>query len=172
MVAHDRGRAPTFYVSTGAWNLHTVLEEFLARQGFPPGPMLMTDWGPGGRWVFRENSIAFKSRTIIDLMDEHPGLRWVLVGDSGQHDPEAYATVARARADRLHAIYIREVPGGTPVRAGQVHEIADELAGRGTPMLLVPDSTAIAEHAASLGLLDARLVDEVRRAVVGAKSGG
>ena len=168
LVAHDSGRAPTFYVSTGAWNLQTVLEEFLDRHRFPPGPMLMTDWGPGGRWVFRENSIAFKSRTILDLVDEHPGLRWVLVGDSGQHDPEAYATVARARPDRLRAVYIREVPGGTPARASQVHAIADELGSRGTPMLLMPDSIAIAEHAAALGLLDVAQVEQVRRAVLGA----
>ena len=38
--------APTFYVSTGAWNTAPMLGRFLARNGFPRGPLLLTDWGP------------------------------------------------------------------------------------------------------------------------------
>lgn len=165
LVAADEGRAPAFYVSTGAWNLHTMLEQFLVRHRFPAGPMLMTDWGPGGSWLFREDSIAFKSRTIMALIDEHPHLRWVLVGDSGQHDPEAYAAVARARPDRLQAVYIREVPPQAPARTRRVRELAGELAELGIPMLLVRDSVAAAEHARSLGLLDPAHVEQVSRAV-------
>ncbi|MEJ7742717.1 MAG: phosphatase domain-containing protein [Nocardioidaceae bacterium] len=165
LVAADDDRAPVFYVSTGAWNLHPVLHRFLERHNFPVGPMLMTDWGPGGKWLFRENSIAFKSRTILERIDEHPQLRWVLVGDSGQHDPEAYAAVARARPDKLHAIYIREVPPQSPGRSERVREIAQELATLGVPMLLIRDSLAAAEHARELGLLEAAHLARVRRAV-------
>jgi len=165
LVARAGTRAPVFYVSTGAWNLHAVLERFLERHGFPSGPMLMTDWGPGGKWLFREDSIVFKSRTIIERMDEHPQLRWVLVGDSGQHDPEAYAAVARARPGRLHAIYIREVPPESPARAHRVRELADETAQLGAPMLLIRDSVAAAEHAHEEGLLDSEHLARVRRAV-------
>jgi phosphatidate phosphatase APP1 len=165
LVSGDHGRAPVFYVSTGAWNLHTMLERFLARHKFPAGPMLMTDWGPGGAWLFREDSIAFKSRTIIALIDAHPHLRWVLLGDSGQHDPEAYAAVARARPGSLRAIYIREVPPQSPERARRVRELADELASQGLPLLLTSDSAAAAQHAASLGLLDGSQVARVRHAV-------
>jgi phosphatidate phosphatase APP1 len=165
LVAGDEGRAPVFYVSTGAWNLHTMLERFLTRHRFPSGPMLMTDWGPGGAWLFREDSIAFKSRTILALVDLHPQLRWVLIGDSGQHDPEAYAAVARARPGRLRAIYIREVPPQTPARARRVRELAGELANQGVPMLLVSDSAVAADHAGSLGLLDDLSVARVRETV-------
>jgi phosphatidate phosphatase APP1 len=165
LVAADDGRTPVFYVSTGAWNLHAVLERFLGRHGFPTGPMLMTDWGPGGKWLFREDSVTFKSRTIIERIDEHPQLRWVLVGDSGQHDPEAYASVARARPGRLHAIYIREVPPQSAARAGRVRELADELAELGAPMLLIRDSVAAAEHAHQAGILDAAQLARVRQAV-------
>ena len=165
LVASDGGRAPVFYVSTGAWNTHAMLERFLERHGFPAGPMLMTDWGPGGKWLFREDSVAFKSRTIIERIDEHPQLRWVLVGDSGQHGPEAYAVVARARPGRLHAIYIRDVPPRSPARAERVRQLGTELAQLGAPMLLITDSVAAAEHAYGLGLLDADQLASVRRAV-------
>jgi len=104
LVAGDDGRAPTFYVSTGAWNLHESLEQFLDHHGFPAGPLLMTDWGPGGTWLFREDSVAFKSRMILGLMQQYSSLRWVLVGDSGQQDAEAYATLAREEPDRILAV--------------------------------------------------------------------
>ena len=37
---------PFVYLSTGAWNVAPVLEQFLKRHAYPPGPLLMTDWGP------------------------------------------------------------------------------------------------------------------------------
>ena len=165
LVAADAGRAPIFYVSTGAWNLHPMLERFLTRHGFPAGPLLLTDWGPGSSWLFRETSVAVKTRVITDLLAEHPQLRWVLVGDSGQDDPEAYAAVATAQPDRVRAIYIRDVPPQSPHRARRVRRLADELAACGVPMLLVRDSLAVAEHAHGLGLLDADQRDHVRAAV-------
>jgi phosphatidate phosphatase APP1 len=154
LVDGDGGRAPVFYVSTGAWNLHEPMEQFLARHGFPEGPLVMTDWGPGVGWLFREGSVEFKSRMVLDLMTEHPHLRWVLVGDSGEHDPEAYTRVVRARPDRVAAVYIREVLPESLTRATHVRGLADELAQRGVPMLLMRDSADAVAHARSLGLID------------------
>jgi len=165
LVQNDAGRAPVFYVSTGAWNLHAVLERFLSRHNFPTGPLLMTDWGPGWSWLFREGSMIFKSRVITALIDEHPQLRWVLVGDSGQHDPEAYAAVIRARPDRVHAAYIREAPPQLPTRTARVHELAAEARSVGVPMVLLRDSVVAAEHARGLGLLDPQQLDVIREAV-------
>ena len=167
LVAGDAGRAPAFYVSTGAWNLHQMLVLFLARNGFPAGPVLLTDWGPTPRWLFREDSAVFKARTIVGLMAEHPHLAWVLVGDSGQHDPEAYAAVVRARPDRVRAIYIRDVPPTSPLRTARVERLAGELADLGVPMLLIRDSVEAAEHAHGLGLVDEAAVRRVRAVVAG-----
>ncbi len=158
-------RAHIFYVSTGAWNLHPVIERFLSRRGFPEGPLLMTDWGPTGGWLFREDSVAFKARTITGLLEEQPRPCWVLFGDSGEHDPEAYAAVARAFPHRIRAIYIRDVPPESPLRRERVRRIVGELAALGVPMLLVSDSVAAAEHARELGLVDESDCGLVRRAV-------
>ncbi|CAN5798135.1 App1 family protein [soil metagenome] len=162
LVAVDGGRSPVWYVSTGAWNVHRMLVDFLARAGFPPGPVLLTDWGPGQRWLFREDSAAFKARTILDLFARHRQLSFVLVGDSGQHDAEAYAAVVRAEAGRVRAVYIRDVPPATPARTARVTGLADEVRALGVPMLLARDSVAAAEHAHSLGLVDAATVEGVR----------
>ncbi len=165
LVRGADGRAPVFYVSTGAWNFYDMTERFLTAHGFPAGPLVMTDWGPGSGWRFREDSPAFKSRTISALLTECPNLAWVLVGDAGQDDAAAYGAVARAHPDRVRAIYIRTVPPHSDVRATGVRQVADELAALGVPMLLVRDSVEAAEHAHGLGLLGDEDLAAVRAAV-------
>ena len=165
LCAGTAGPTQVFYVSTGAWNLHPVIERFLARHGFPEGPVLMTDWGPSTGWLFRESSLTYKARVIQALVEEYPALTWVLIGDSGQDDPEAYAAVARARPDRLHAIYIRDVAPETNARGERVRRLAAELAAVGVPMLLVPDIAAAAADAHARGLIDDRAREVVSRAV-------
>ncbi len=171
LVAGAAGRLQVFYVSTGAWNTHPVLERFLLRHGFPEGPLIMTDWGPSGAWLFREKSVAFKARVIAELIVEHPHLLWVLIGDSGQDDAEAYAAVARAHPERVRAVYIRDVPPESPLRAERVRRLADELSSTGVPMLLVRDSGVAADDAYERGLIDEASRDEVRRAVEDAVAG-
>ena len=48
-------------------------------------------------------------------------------------------------------------------RAAEVDALAAVTTAAGVPMLAVDDSVEIAEHAASLGLLDTAQVEEVRR---------
>lgn len=172
LAVDRRGTSPTvegpaFYVSTGAWNMHEMLVLFLARNGFPAGPIMLTDWGPSARWLFREDSVAFKARTITTLIAQHPCAGWVLVGDSGQHDPEAYAAVVRSCPGQVRAVYIRDVPPTSVLRTKRVGELAAEMAGLGVPMLLIRDSVEAAEHAHGLGLIDQSGVARVRVAVRG-----
>jgi phosphatidate phosphatase APP1 len=171
LCAGTAGPTQVFYVSTGAWNLHPVIERFLSRHGFPEGPVLMTDWGPSAGWLFRESSLSYKARVIGALVQEYPGLSWVLIGDSGQDDPEAYAAVARACPDRIHAIYIRDVAPTSTARMDRVRRLADQLSSVGVPMLLVPDIAAAAADANARGLIDDRARDDVSRAVHPASPG-
>jgi phosphatidate phosphatase APP1 len=96
------------------------------------------------------------------LLDEHPHLRLILIGGSGQEDPEIYAAIARDIPDRVAAVYIRRTTGADPVRIRQVDTLAAEITAAGVPMLAVDDSPQIAAHAAALGLLDKDAVATVR----------
>jgi len=51
LAAHPH--ALVVYLSTGAWNVAPTLTGFLARHGFPEGPLLLTDWGPTNTGWFR-----------------------------------------------------------------------------------------------------------------------
>ncbi|WP_433558422.1 App1 family protein [Pseudonocardia xinjiangensis] len=153
---------PVFYVSTSPWNLHEMLLQFVGLRGFPLGPLLLTDWGPSHTGLFRIGAQAHKLGLVRRLLDEHPHLRLILIGDSGQEDPEIYATLARATPDRVAAVYIRRTTGADPVRLRQVDDLAAEITAAGVPMLAVDDSAQIAVHAATLGLLDRAAVASVR----------
>jgi len=155
---------PVFYVSTSPWNLHEMLLEFVALRGFPLGPLLLTDWGPSRSGLFRIGAQEHKAGLVERMLEEHPQLGLVLVGDSGQHDPEIYAALARAHPDRIRAVYIRRTRHALPSRIAEVDRLAAEVTAAGVPMLAVDDSVQIATHAARLGLLDDTALDDVRAA--------
>ncbi len=156
---------PVFYVSTSPWNLHEMLLEFIALRKFPLGPLQLTDWGPSREGLLRISATAHKTGLVRRMLAEHPHLRLVLIGDSGQLDPEIYAALAREHPDRIAAVYIRRTAHDAPSRTAQVDELAAEITAAGVPMLAANDSVEIAAHAVALGLLDASALPQVREGV-------
>ena len=111
--------APVFYLSTGAWNVAPTLTRFLSRNLYPPGPLLLTDWGPTtDRW-FRSGQ-AHKRATLERLAAEFPDVRWLLIGDDGQHDQEIYSEFAHAHPENVAAVAIRRLSPTQAVLAGAV----------------------------------------------------
>jgi phosphatidate phosphatase APP1 len=161
----DGSDRPVFYVSTSPWNLHEMLLEFIALRGFPLGPLALTDWGPSSSGLFRIGAVEHKTRLVRRILDEHPGLRLVLIGDSGQLDPEIYAALAGEHPDRIAAVYIRRTAHDAAVRTAQVDKLAAQVTAAGVPMLAANDSVEIAAHAVGLGLLDGAALPEVREGV-------
>lgn len=153
---------PVFYLSTSPWNLHEMLVEFIALRGFPLGPLLLTDWGPGRGNLFRIGAREHKLGLIRRILAEHPDMALLLVGDTGQLDPEIYATAAREHPGRIRAIYVRRTDAHDTARLAQVDALAAEITAAGVPMLAVDDSAEIAEHAVTLGLLHPAQVEAVR----------
>lgn len=101
------------YVSASPWQLANCLGGFLEAAGLPAGSMhlklfRLKDSTPLGRLPSRKRS---KRRAIEQVMDDFPGRRFLLVGDSGERDPEVYAEVARRRPEQVTGIAIRQVEG-------------------------------------------------------------
>ncbi len=135
---------PFFYVSSSPWNLHGFLLAFLRHRGFPLGPVLLRDLL--GTSAGREQ----KATRIDEILELHPELPFVLIGDSGEKDPEIYAATVRAHPGRVLAVFIREVrldPGD-----GRVEQVSDAWE-HDVPFVLAADSDAIRHHLAGLGLL-------------------
>ncbi len=121
--------SPIFYLSTGAWNTAPTLTRFLKRHGFPAGPMLMTDWGPTNTGWFRSGQ-EHKSEALHRLAREFPQIRWLLVGDDGQHDPKIYGDFARDHPDVVEAIAIRELTPAEQVLSHGIPVSNEEFAPR------------------------------------------
>jgi len=54
--------------------------------------------------------IHAKRRLITPIMKRFPKRKFILVGDSGEKDPEVYAEFAREYPDQVKAIFIRRAP--------------------------------------------------------------
>lgn len=144
---------PVIYLSTGAWNVAPTLTRFLHRNLYPRGPLLLTDWGPThDRW-FRSGR-DHKRESLERLAREFPGIRWLLVGDDGQHDEELYSAFARQHPGNVAAIAIRELTPGEAVLAGGRTKSSDHEADR-IPWASAPDGAGLSAQLRALGLLDA-----------------
>lgn len=151
-ITRQHPASPTLYLSTGAWNVNQALTRFLARNLFPDGALLLTDWGPTEGRVFR-SGVQHKVDQLRRLVDEFPDVRWLLVGDDGQHDPEIYAEFARRHPENVRAIVIRQLtPSQAVLAGGRSAGIMNSTPG--IPWVYAPDGGRIAERLQAMGLLD------------------
>ena len=145
---------PIFYVSNSPWNLYGVIADFLAAQRVPSGPILLSDWDWG------RPRRAHKESTIGTILDTYPALPFLLVGDSGQEDPEIYAALVRKYPGRIPAVYIRNV-ARFPERLATVRALAEEIGAAGSALVLADDTLAAANHAAERGWIPAAALKEI-----------
>ena len=150
---------PLFYVSSSPWNLYDVVTAFLDLRGIPRGPLFLRAWGWDADALPSAGHSAHKSEVVLALLDTFPDLPFVLIGDSGQEDPEIYRDIVRARPGRVLAVYIRDVTD--PARDTAVHLLAQAVRTAGVPFELVPDTATAARHAAGAGLISADALAEV-----------
>ncbi|TXD85483.1 DUF2183 domain-containing protein [Subsaximicrobium wynnwilliamsii] len=99
---------PIFYVSHSPWNLYRYLEVFLKQNNFPKGPILLRSLSNFLRKK-PEGEKPQKQKEILDLLKTYPKLPFILIGDSGEHDPDIYMEIAEEFPDRILAIYLRSV---------------------------------------------------------------
>lgn len=143
--------APVIYLSTGPWNAAPTLARFLVRNMYPPGAMLLTDWGlTPDRW-FRSGP-EHKHRNLDRLAVEFPDIKWLLIGDNGQHDEEIYSGFAAKNPDKVAAIAIRQLSVSESVLAGGHTEHGDHSAET-APWIYAPDGAGIARRLENLGLM-------------------
>ncbi len=155
---------PLFYVSSSPWNIYDLLDQFFAIQGIPAGPLLLRDWGfsmRGPQSPLRHQQ--HKIEAIRQILDTYPALPFLLIGDSGQEDPEIYREVVWLYPNRILAIYIRNVSRDAR-RIGAIQALAEQLAAAGSTLILADDTLAAAQHAAKQGWIAPQELDEVARA--------
>ena len=138
------------YVSRAPWGIYDILETFFQRHDIPHGPILfLREWGISWRSPLPRRAEDHKRALIEAMMALYAEMPFVLIGDSGQHDPEVYLRVVEAHGARVRAVYIRDVAARGAERAAEVAAMAAAVRAAGSHMVLAADSLAIAEDAAA-----------------------
>jgi Phosphatidate phosphatase APP1, catalytic domain len=103
------------FVSSSPWQLYTPLQSFVNQANFP-------------RSTFSLKEIRYKDSTLLNLFKKgsetkplqierilkaYPHRKFVLIGDSGEEDPEAYTQVMRQHPDQIIKILIRNISDET-----------------------------------------------------------
>ncbi len=106
-----QGKYPMFYVSSSDWSLFDLIRDFLRFRKIPAGPLLLKDQHVNLKniWKSGVGSHEHKLEKIRLLFSMFPDTSWILIGDSGQHDPEIYHEISMEYPGRILAVVIRVV---------------------------------------------------------------
>jgi phosphatidate phosphatase APP1 len=106
------GKGAAFhYVSSSPWQLYPPLRDFFDRVGLPNGSFHLRSFRFKDENFFNlfKSSRETKPPVIETLLATFPDRDFVLIGDSGEADPEIYGDIARRHPDQVRAILIRNV---------------------------------------------------------------
>ncbi|MDQ2856989.1 MAG: DUF2183 domain-containing protein, partial [Acidobacteriota bacterium] len=133
----ELGDAPFHYVSGGPWQLYRPLYDFLISgpAGYPEGSFHFSDFPKN---VFGEGTIRnlfqgfteslqktydHKIRQLTLLLERFPQRKFILIGDSGELDPEIYRAIRVNHPKQIQEIRIRDVVNDDVVNPERLAEM-------------------------------------------------
>jgi phosphatidate phosphatase APP1 len=150
---------PIFYVSSSSWLLYDLLLDFCKVRNIPLGPFLLRNSRLDQYKFITSMHRGHKLEKIEQVLSTFSDMKFILLGDSGQKDPEIYKTVVQDFPNRIEKIYIRDVSGER--RHKEILKYVDELKDKGVEMVLVQDTISAAIHAASCGYIQASCLNDI-----------
>jgi phosphatidate phosphatase APP1 len=151
---------PIYYVSSSPWNIYDVITEFMDLQEIPRGPLLLRDWDIGWDLLASSRHFDHKGVAIRNILQLHPELQFILIGDTSQHDPEIYQQIVAEFPNRVKAVYIRDVTLNVE-RSASVKKLAAEVLAAGSTLVLAEDTLGAAKHAAEQGWVSSDALPEI-----------
>lgn len=158
---------PIFFISSSEWNLYDFLVDFCQSRGIPKGVFLLQALKSGISDFFRlgggtHNHKLDKARHLLEVF---PDLKFILIGDSGQHDAHLYAQLSETFPERVLAVYIRDVTQRKNSKTIQaLYADHPHLEGK---VCISEDTHAIARHAYEHGYISASGLQMVSTEVAG-----
>ncbi len=143
-----KNKNPIFYLSNSPWNLYEYLKLFLDHNHFPKGPILLRKFKtPFDRPLKPEK--PHKQREIHNILETYPEMKFILIGDSGEHDASIYTEMAEQYPNSILAIYLRSV-----THKKQMQKITGLIENfKTTPVLMVESSEEAVAHARENGFI-------------------
>ena len=97
------------YVSSSPWQLYDPLYDFIRSAGFPWATLDLKDVRFRDETLFNlfKKGTETKPGQIEPILQHHAERQFILVGDSGEQDPEVYGDIARRYPAQIYRIWIR-----------------------------------------------------------------
>jgi phosphatidate phosphatase APP1 len=133
-------RNPVFYVSSSPWNLHGFLAEIFDRAGLVRGPKFLRDLGISSTKFVTGTHGDHKGEAIDTILAANPELDFILIGDTGQHDPHVYHDAIQRHPGRIREVILRTPgPGASKTNLAWIEKIKSG----GTPVFAGQDYTSL-----------------------------
>jgi phosphatidate phosphatase APP1 len=144
---------PFFYVSSSEWNLYDYILEFTRVNKLPEGVFLLNVLKRFHQ-IFKtgQNNHQTKFTRIVRILEAYPKQRFVLLGDSSQHDPYIYASVVEHFPKQIHAVYIRDIHEKSKQK---VAEVLVKIESSGVACCFFKHSSDAISHSKKIGLIAA-----------------
>lgn len=113
---------PVFYVSSSPWNLHGFLEAVFHHNKVPFGPKFLRDFGISETQFITNTHGSHKGDSIDAIIAANPGLKFLLIGDTGQHDGQVYLDAIDRHGTTIVEVCLRV--------AGPVDDLDEEVAAK------------------------------------------
>ena len=101
--------APIFYLSASPRQLHSGIQTFLDRNAFPPGVLITKKVTNDAHSEPLLDQVRYKTAHIERLLATFPAMRFLFIGDDGEHDPEIYRDIQKRFPTRITQVMIRRV---------------------------------------------------------------
>jgi len=100
------------YVSASPWQLQPSLKPFMDAH-YPKGTFTLRNFRLKDSSIldFLKPSTEYKTKKIKNIIERYPAHQFILIGDSGEHDPEVYAKIYHLFPKNIKSIQIRAVVG-------------------------------------------------------------
>jgi len=152
---------PMLYVSRGPWAIYEILDEFFNLHRIPVGPILfLRHWGFDIHHPLPHFSKDHKVNLIRTMLWVYKDLPIVLIGDSGQKDPEIYAKIVSEHPGRVLAVYIRDITRD-PRRRRAIEKLGRRVLDAGSHLVVAEDSFVMAGHAAKHGYISSDALSDI-----------
>jgi len=142
---------PFFYVSSSEWNLYDYLLEFTRVNQLPNGIFLLNILKQLNQLLKTgQNNHNGKFTRIVRIIENYPKQRFVLLGDSSQHDPYIYEAIVKHFPRQIHAVYIRDV---YEKNKQKVADVLHSIEANGVPCCFFQHSSEAILHSRKIGLI-------------------
>jgi len=147
---------PFFYVSSSEWNLYDFLVEFVNVNQLPQGVFLLNVLKQFSELLKTgQNNHQGKFVRIVRVLEAYPDQKFVLLGDSSQHDPYIYQSVVKHFPHQVSAVYIRDV---YKKNKAKVEEVLTAIEKEGVPCCFFEHSSEAIIHSRKIGLITTEAV--------------